>query len=155
MSSYSLIAALLAGLVTPLVRADFIIGGATWQEPNGGDDCATCTTPVTYTYALSSNDANCNGIENCGAGTDSCATGPGPDLSSYSFIQFSPLCGGNTINLYTNGNGGWDGFINNGDGSVIASCTPYSQPDIYCPWPDSEIDANQEYYCSSYICSGQ
>ncbi|KAK3173169.1 hypothetical protein OEA41_006498 [Lepraria neglecta] len=97
-----------------LVNANFHISTVTNTFVTGGSSDDTQTLYKT----CPSNYWNCDCYANNDRAGD--VNTYGGDLGS-SFFSVSPMCGVGQMNFYAN-NGGLDGYLNGGDGSVIANC---------------------------------
>jgi hypothetical protein len=135
------------------VNADFQLAcGPCCDE--GGDFSHGCYPD---SVAIAQNAINCGNMGNPGQGwsaqiNDGNFGGALGCNQPTEFIQIAELCGVNAINLYSDGQGNYQGFVNNGDGTQVATCYPgHGGKD--CDYGAASCSWSFAYYCYSDICT--
>jgi len=143
----------IGALLMGRVNADFQLAcGPCCDE--GGDFSDGCYPD---SVAIAQNAINCGNLGGPGAGwsaqinTGSFGGALGCNAPS-EFVQIGSMCGIGAINLYSDGGGGYAGYIDGGDGEQVATCYP-GHGDQSCDWGASSCDWSFAIYCYSYICS--
>ena len=106
------------------------------------------TTSYAQPITVSSNQYNCNGVWGGGiiyANLVWDGRGRPPN-----FFWTTNTCG-RAINFYQSGNN-YLGYINNGDGSVVASCYPSTGGKLSCSQAFEQAACSSLYVCNSSIC---
>jgi hypothetical protein len=125
-----------ASFTIPSALANFhVIQGI---APGGGAGLEACP----------SNYYNCNCLKNGDRAAQVLVNGQGVGSLPNNFFSIKAgLCGLPQLNFYKNGNGAWDFYINNGDGSLQGTCYP-NRATTTC----SGFYFSDQLVCYSYVC---
>ena len=126
-----------ATLTIPFALADFHVTQGI--APGGGAGLEACP----------SNYYNCNCLKDGDRAAQVLVDGQGVGSLPDSFFSIKAgLCGLGQLNFYKQGDGHWDFYVNNGDGTLQGTCYPNSATST-CSGGFYFID---QLVCYSYIC---